>query len=98
MELLGVNVRMLVVLVAAALNDAVTPAGSPETARATLPAKPFWPATPMVLLALAPPTVRDNVLAEEERLKAGTAPDPEIVSVIVRLLVVSPEVPRTVIG
>ena len=84
---------MLVVLVAAALNDAVTPAGSPETARATLPAKPFWSATLMVLLALAPPTVRDNVLAEEERLKPGWA---TIVNEMVVAAVSDPEVPVTV--
>ena len=84
---------MLVVLVAAALNDAVTPAGSPETARATLPAKPFWPATLMVLLALEPPTVRDNELAEEERLKPGWA---TIVNEMVVAAVRDPEVPEIV--
>jgi hypothetical protein len=47
----------------------------------------------MVLLALAPPTVRDNELAEEERLKPGWA---MIVNEMVVAAVSDPEVPVTV--
>ena len=36
----AVNVRVLLLLELGELNDAVTPAGSPETARLTLPLKP----------------------------------------------------------
>lgn len=39
--LLAVNVRVLVLVVLAGLNDAVTPAGNPDADRLTLPLKPF---------------------------------------------------------
>jgi hypothetical protein len=40
-ELLGVRVRVLLELVTAGLNVAVTPLGSPEIARLTSPLNPF---------------------------------------------------------
>jgi hypothetical protein len=53
-ELLAVNVRTLVLVVVAGLNEAVTPAGRPEAARVTLPVKPFVGFTVIVLLTFAP--------------------------------------------
>ena len=44
-EVLAVNVNTLVPVVGLGLNDAVTPLGSPDTVRLTLPVKPFWPVT-----------------------------------------------------
>ena len=52
--LLAVSVRVLVLVVVAGLNEAVTPAGRPEAARLTLPVNPFSGSTVMVLVALAP--------------------------------------------
>lgn len=39
---LAVSVSVLVPLVLVGLNDAVTPLGSPDAARLTLPVNPFW--------------------------------------------------------
>jgi hypothetical protein len=52
--LAAVNVKMLVDVVLAGLNDAVTPAGKPLAARATEPLKPLMSATATVLLPLVP--------------------------------------------
>jgi hypothetical protein len=41
-ELLALNVSAEPPVVGLVPNDAVTPAGSPLTARFTLPAKPYW--------------------------------------------------------
>lgn len=40
-ELLAVNVSTVLLVVGFGENDAVTPLGSPETARSTLPLKPY---------------------------------------------------------
>jgi len=53
-ELAALSVRMLVLVVLAGLNDAVTPVGRPDAARATVPVKLFWGVTVIVLVALAP--------------------------------------------
>jgi hypothetical protein len=54
----------------AELNEAVTPAGSPEAAKATVPLNPFFGVTVMVLVPLAPcATLKE--LGEAERLKSG---------------------------
>ena len=53
-ELLAVNVSMLVLVVLLGLNDAVTPLGRTEVARLTLPVKPFWGLTVIVLVPLVP--------------------------------------------
>jgi hypothetical protein len=90
-ELLAVNVTELEPLVVAGLKAAVTPAGRPAADRVTLPLKPFWPATVMVL----PPVPPSNTLSapdEEARLKLGTG----TVNVIVVLAVRVPEVPAMV--
>ena len=83
---------VLVVLVLAELNVAVTPVGSPVTVRATLLLKPLILLTLTVLLALAPLATRARLPAEDERLKLGTG----IVSATVVVRVAVPEVPVTV--
>jgi len=69
---LAVSVKELVVVAEAGLKEAVTPLGRPDADKLTLPAKPFWGATVMVLEPLNPSaTVR--LLGDAERLKfAGT--------------------------
>lgn len=53
---LAVSVRVLalVVVALAGLNEAVTPLGKPEADKPTLPLKPFWGVTAMVLVPLEP--------------------------------------------
>jgi hypothetical protein len=48
------NVNVLVVLVVLGLNDAVTPLGRPDADKLTLPLKPFWAVTVIVLAPLVP--------------------------------------------
>lgn len=65
---LAVNVSVLVPVVLAGLNDAVTPAGKPEADKLTVPLKPFSALMAIVLLPLAPcATVR--LLGDEESAK-----------------------------
>ena len=52
--LLAVSVKVLVAAVGFVPNDAVTPVGRPDAARVTLPVKPLWGATVMVLEPLDP--------------------------------------------
>ena len=52
--LLAVSLKVLPLMVGFALNDAVTPPGRPDAAKVTLPVKPFWGATVMVLEPLDP--------------------------------------------
>jgi hypothetical protein len=52
--LLAVSVKVLVAVVGFVLNDAVTPLGRPDAANVTLPVKPLWGATVMVLEPLDP--------------------------------------------
>jgi hypothetical protein len=51
---LAVNVSVLVPVVGFALNAAVTPVGSPDAARVTLPVKPFNGVTVIVLVPVPP--------------------------------------------
>jgi hypothetical protein len=88
---LAVKVSTLVVLVLKELKAGVTPAGSPEADKLTVPLKPFRPTTVMVLLAL-PPAERPSAPVEDERLKL----DPVMVTTMVVLAVVDPLVPVTV--
>jgi hypothetical protein len=88
-----VKVTVLVVVVLVGLNAAVTPLGNPVAARFTLPLKPFWPLTLMVLLALLPGEAL-RLAAEVARLKLGATTDSPIDVVLLRL----PEVPLMVSG
>ena len=51
---LAVSVNELVVVAEAGLNEAVTPLGRPDAEKLTLPVKPFWGATVIVLDPLDP--------------------------------------------
>src|SRR5258708_24985691 len=72
-ELLAVSDRTLVVVVLAGLKDAVTPLGSPEATKLTLPVKPPAGVTVMVLVPAAPPGVIDILAGAAERAKLGVA-------------------------
>ena len=79
----GFRVRVLVVLVLETLRVAVTPAGTPDTDKLTLPLNPTGLTTLIVLFALAPPTRRVRLLVDEERPKLGddaaaSSPEPNI--------------------
>ena len=52
--LLAVKVSVLAAVAGLGLNDAVTPAGRPDTARVTLPLKPFSVVTVIVLVPMEP--------------------------------------------
>lgn len=86
--LAAVKVTVLLVLVLAGLKAAVMPAGSPETAKSTVPLNPLASTTLMVLVAVAP-AATVNEPAEEERLKLDTG----ISSVTGTELVRPPDVP-----
>ncbi len=66
--LLAVSVNVLVLAVLLGLNDAVTPLGSPDADKLTLPLKPFCGVTVMVLAPLAP-WVMLRLLGDTERVK-----------------------------
>jgi hypothetical protein len=51
---LAVSVKVLVLAVLLGLKDAVTPLGVPDADKLTLPVKPFWGVTVIVLAPLAP--------------------------------------------
>ncbi len=72
-ELLAVSDRTLVVVVLVGLKDAVTPLGSPEAAKLTLPVKPPAGVTVMVLVPAAPPGVIDRLLGAAERVKLAVS-------------------------
>ncbi len=63
--LLAVSVNALVVAVLLGLNEAVTPLGSPDADKLTLPLKPFCGVTVMVLAPL-PPCVIVKLLGNAE--------------------------------
>lgn len=72
--LLAVSVNVLVLVVLAGLNDAVTPLGKPDADRFTLLLKPFCGVTLMVRMTLVPcATVKLLGDAESEKLGAGGA-------------------------
>src|SRR3984957_4727210 len=85
------NVRVLVPVVLAVLNDALTPFGRLDAARLTLPPKPFCGLTVRILTPLLPCT-RLRLLGDAERPKFGTVITRLIVAVWLKL----PEVPVTV--
>jgi hypothetical protein len=68
---LAVSVSVLVVVALAGLNDAVTPLGSPEAERATLPLKPLIAVTVIVLLPLLP-WVTVKLAGDADNAKSGT--------------------------
>lgn len=64
----AVSVRVLVPVVLAGLNDALTPVGRPDADKLTLPLKPLSGLMEMVLVPLAPWTMV-NVLGDVESVK-----------------------------
>ena len=86
--MLAVKVNELVDLVAAGLNAAVTPLGSPDAVRFTLPLNPFWSFTLILLVALAPAR-RARLPDDDERLKFAGAVT--VAAVTVSMTVVLPE-------
>lgn len=66
----AVRVSVLVPVVEAGLKLAVTPAGNPLAAKATVPVNPFTGATLMVLLPLAPCAI-DSAAGAALSLKLG---------------------------
>jgi hypothetical protein len=95
--LIADKVNELVEEVVAGLNAAVTPVGSPDAARFTLPLNPFWSFTVMELLALSLAT-RPRLADDDERLKFGEAVvvGAVMVSLTTVLLERVPEMPVTV--
>jgi hypothetical protein len=69
---LAVSVSTLVPVVGLVPNAAVTPLGSPDAARVTLPVNPFTSCTVMVLVPL-PPCVIVRLVGESESVKLGVA-------------------------
>ena len=67
---LAVRVNVLVVAVLGGLNDAVTPLGSPDADRLTLPLKPSCPTTVIALVAV-PPRPMLEVEGDADRVKLG---------------------------
>ena len=65
--LLAVSVKVLVLVVLLGLNEAVTPFGKPDADKLTLPLKPFWGLTVMVLEPLVPCTMA-KLLGDAERV------------------------------
>jgi hypothetical protein len=68
--LLAASVRVLVLVVEAELNDAVTPAGTPEADRLTLPLNAFCGVTVIVLVPLAP-CATATLVGDADRPKSG---------------------------
>lgn len=68
----ALRVKTLVVAVLAGLNDAVTPEGrlAAGTLKATLPLKPFWGVTVIVVVAL-PPCTTLGLVGDAEIVKLG---------------------------
>jgi len=87
----GVKARLVDVDVLATPNAAVTPAGTPERVRFTIPLRPVGLLTAMVLLTLEPPTSAVRLEAEGVRLKLGVG----TTRVIAAELLAMPEIPFT---
>jgi len=71
-EPLAVNVRVLVLVVLAGLNVAVTPAGRPEADKLTLPLKPFKSVSVIVVVPLVPWTI-ETLVGDADSEKSGGA-------------------------
>ena len=83
------SVSVLLLLVGFVLNDAVTPLGSPDADKVTLPLKPFCGVTVIVLVPLAPRAML-KLFGNAESVKFGAA---FTVSAMVVLCVKLPDVP-----
>ena len=70
-EPLAVSVKTLVVEVLVGLKEAVTPLGSPEAAKETLPVNPFWSFTVIVLVPPVPPAAIVTADGAAESVKLG---------------------------
>jgi len=68
--LLAVSVKVLVGSGRLGLKEAVTPLGKPDADKLTLPLKPFWGVSEIVLEPLAP-CMRVRLLGEVESVKFG---------------------------
>jgi hypothetical protein len=90
--LLAVNVNVLVAVAGFALNEAVTPLGSPDADKVTLPANPFCGVMVTVLVPLVPRAIV-KLLGEAVSAKFGAA---FTVNEIVALCVKLPDVPAIV--
>ena len=88
------NVRLLKAVVLGALRTAVTPAGTPDSVRLTLPLKPTGFDTVIVLATLEPPTNAVRLEVEGVRLKLGAG----TTKVTTVELPTTPVVPFTVMG
>jgi len=66
--LLAVSVKVLVAMAGLGLKEAVTPLGKPDAEKLTLPLKPFWGVSEIVLEPLAP-CVTVKLLGEAESVK-----------------------------
>jgi len=71
----AVNVNALVLFAGFVPNVAVTPLGTPEAERETLPLKPLIGVTVMVVAPLGPPCAIVTLPGDAERLKSGLAVD-----------------------
>lgn len=68
----AIKVKVLLDVALLGLKDPVTPAGRPDTARVTLPLKPFRGAIVIAVLTLAPcTTVTEPGAANSEKFSAG---------------------------
>ena len=86
--LLTVNVSVLLLVVLLGLKDAVTPLGSPEADKLTVPVKPFCGTSVMLLVPLAPGAML-RLPGEADSAKLGAVTVRVREAVLVRL----PEVP-----
>lgn len=90
--LLTTSVKVLVPVVVAGLNVAVTPLGNPDTAKLTLPVKPKRSVTVIVLAPVAPCGIV-RAFGEAESLKFG---GPVTISAIVVVFDKFPQLPAIV--
>jgi hypothetical protein len=100
-ELLVVSVKVLVLVEFAGLKDAVTPLGRLESVRLTLPVKPFWSFTVMVLVPLLPRrTPKVLGLADSVKFGGCAAPEtpPHPASLIRRHVPVSSQIPSSTLA
>ena len=85
----ALSVNVLVLLVLEGLKEAVTPAGTPDADKATVPLNPGWPATVTPAAALAP-WLRLRLAGDTESAKLGATFTVNVTTVV---LVKPPEVP-----